>query len=323
MLQRVLESAPRYFINTSGKTASANAGQETIDTLPPNTDLKDKQVYGIYFQDEMIGCVDLVRGYPNSKTAMLGLLLLNENFQGQGIGAFAFREIERVVFQWPGFEKIRISVLKNNEGVTPFWVKLGFDPVSVQEDKTVFEKKVTFPFESSLKLTTDRMHLEPVTQGHAPELQVLFSDPELHHFVPYEPFTLEQQLSRCTRWEARRSPDGSEIWLNWAGRDKASGQVMAHFQAGIKTGAEASIGYLVSRSFQNKGFATEGLTAIFQFLKETLKISEVKAWSDTRNHASHQLAKKLGMLQIDFIKNADFFKGTNSDEYVFAKNLNQ
>ena len=47
----------------------------------------------------------------------------------------------------------------------------------------------------------------------------------------------------------------------------------------------------------------------------------MKAWSDTRNEASHALAKKLGMSQIDCIKNAAFFKGKSSDEFVFSKTL--
>ena len=83
-------------------------------------------------------------------------------------------------------------------------------------------------------LTTQRLVLEPVTEGHAEELCDLFCDPDLHSFVPFVPLTLEKQRERCARWSKRRSPDGKEIWLNWVGRDKATGKVVAHFQAGIK-----------------------------------------------------------------------------------------
>lgn len=117
----------------------------------------------------------------------------------------------------------------------------------------------------------------------------------------------------------RRSPDGSELWLNWAGRDRATGKVIAHFQVGIKSDGVASVGYLVAKEFQGKGVATEGLQSVFSYISKNLGVREVKAWSDTRNKASHQLAKRLGMNQVEFIKDADFFKGATSDEYVFSR----
>lgn len=158
------------------------------------------------------------------------------------------------------------------------------------------------------QLATGRMVLEPVVEDHAEEMWQLFGDTELHHFVPYEPLTLEKQRERCARWALRRSPDGKEIWLNWAARETTSHMVMAHFQAGIKEGEDtASIGYLVAKPFQRQGYAREGLEAVFQYLRTVLKIREVKAWSDTRNAASHALARKLGMVQTELIKNADFF----------------
>src|SRR4051812_24317537 len=111
-------------------------------------------------------------------------------------------------------------------------------------------------------LFTSRLTLEPITEGHAEELWELFRDPELHHFVPFEVPTLEQQRERCVRWARRKSPDGNEIWLNWAGRDNATGRVMAHFQSGIKEPGVASIGYLVAREFQRCGLAAEGLEVV-------------------------------------------------------------
>jgi [ribosomal protein S5]-alanine N-acetyltransferase len=172
-------------------------------------------------------------------------------------------------------------------------------------------------------LDTRRLVLEPVTEQHAGELCNLFSDPELHKLVPLEVPTLEQQRERCIRWAKRQSPDTSEVWLNWAAREKRSKKIVAHFQAGIKSSENyvASVGYLVGREFQRRGLAHEGLEAVFNFLKAQYSIREVKAWSDTRNLASHGLAKKLGMVQVDSIKDADFFKGSTSDEFVFSKIL--
>lgn len=168
-------------------------------------------------------------------------------------------------------------------------------------------------------LATSRLILDPIDQRHAEELCELFSDPELHRFIPTEPISIEKQRERCDRWARRRSPDGKEVWLNWIARDKDSGQAIGHFQAGVGQEGRASIGYLVARSHQGKGISTAALHTVFTYLRDRLGVREVKAWSDTRNEASHRLARRLGMVQVDFIKDADFFKGTSSDEYVFSK----
>ncbi|MDD4974519.1 MAG: GNAT family N-acetyltransferase [Bacteriovorax sp.] len=168
-------------------------------------------------------------------------------------------------------------------------------------------------------LHSSRLILEPIDESHTPKLYELYSDTELHHFVPFEPISIEQWRERCARWATRKSFEENELWLNWLGRDKETNRAMAHFQVGIKEDGVATIGYLVSRTFQGKGLAYEGLLEVFAYLRDVLGVREVKAWSDSRNTSSHKLAKKLGMLEIEFIKDADFFKGSSSDEFVFSK----
>jgi ribosomal-protein-alanine N-acetyltransferase len=167
-------------------------------------------------------------------------------------------------------------------------------------------------------LTTARLELEPIQLSHAKELWELFSDLRLHEFVPTEPPTLEAQQQRCMRWSRGRSPDGAEIWINWAARDKMSGSLIGHFQVGIKTDGTATIGYTVANHFQGKGYATEALRGVFDLLQDKFQVIKINASADTRNLASHRLAEKLGMKKVATIKGADFFKGKASDEYVFS-----
>jgi ribosomal-protein-alanine N-acetyltransferase len=168
-------------------------------------------------------------------------------------------------------------------------------------------------------LDTQRLTLEPITTNHVEELCKLFADERLHTFVPFEVPTFEQQYARCLKWEKRHSPDQSEIWFNWAARLKSSGKLIAHFQCSITKDFRSTIGYVVAIDHQRKGFAAEALQCIFEHLKNQYSVREIKAYSDSRNTASHQLALKMGMKQVDRIQNADFFKGSSSDEFVFSK----
>lgn len=177
----------------------------------------------------------------------------------------------------------------------------------------------SLPLFEQPKLATMRLTLEPITEDHTDELRELFGDPELHRFTPFEPISREKMHERCTRWSKRRSPDGKELWLNWIARLTSTAAPVGHFQVGIQQDGIATIGYLLARANQKQGLSTEALEKVFAYLRDTLGVQEVKAWSDTRNLASHQLAKKLGMVQVDFIKDADTFKGESSDEFIFSR----
>lgn len=168
-----------------------------------------------------------------------------------------------------------------------------------------------------INLETDRLVLEPILESHAQEMRLLLADPKLHTYVPTDPPTIDKLRSQYQFWEARISPSEDELWLNWIGRLKSSGQVIGHFQAGAKSNGEASIAYTIGKRYQRQGFAYEGLTTVIEFLFTQIHVAALKAWIDTRNDASIALVKKLGMTQIDFIPKADHFKGSDSDEYVF------
>jgi RimJ/RimL family protein N-acetyltransferase len=99
----------------------------------------------------MIGCADLLRGYPNDKTAFLGLLLISEAYQNKGLGVRACAEIEKIVLTWPEISVIRGSVVQSNDVVVSFWERMGavdtglrrpYSVGDVASESTIFEKKL-------------------------------------------------------------------------------------------------------------------------------------------------------------------------------------
>lgn len=177
------------------------------------------------------------------------------------------------------------------------------------------------PSDQEIKIITKRLILEPIIIGHAKEMLALLNSPELHVFIPSDPFKLEQLERRYKIWTNRISPEKDEIWLNWAAREKESGDVIGHFQAGVREDEDSYIAYIVGVDHQRQGYALEALTDILSLLRNKMKLNKVKAWIDTRNSASIELVKKLGMTHIKTIENADHFKGKSSDEYVFQVSL--
>jgi ribosomal protein S18 acetylase RimI-like enzyme len=69
--------------------------------------------------------VDLIKDYPRPGTVMLGLLLLDENFQSRGLGKLLYEKVEDFSRNELSAEKIRIGVNDSNP-VHGFWEKMGF-----------------------------------------------------------------------------------------------------------------------------------------------------------------------------------------------------
>jgi RimJ/RimL family protein N-acetyltransferase len=148
-LQRVLEAAPSYYHRVTGGPPTPQEARSTYRILPEGKSPQDKFLFGIVRGDELVGCVDLVRGYPKPEIAYLGLLLVSERQQKRGIGRAAYRLVEETVLGWGACDRIRLSVLRANDGVIPFWASFGFVPTgevrpyragTVTSEALLFEK---------------------------------------------------------------------------------------------------------------------------------------------------------------------------------------
>ena len=124
-LQAVLEGAPGYSLAVEGKLPSPNAAIEVLDALPPGKSHSDKFVYEISRDVEAVGCMEMVRGYPEVDIAFIGLLLLRESSQGRGFGAQVLRLAEAIGMGWQ-CRALRIAVIDTNPGAFEFWKREGF-----------------------------------------------------------------------------------------------------------------------------------------------------------------------------------------------------
>jgi RimJ/RimL family protein N-acetyltransferase len=108
LVQLLLENAPTYSLNVSGEKANATAGKETFEAIPDHFEYSNTHVIGIYSENELIGMIDLLIGYPIVKTAYIGLFLLSEKVQSKGLGRNAYQELESYIGQQSKIDKIRL-----------------------------------------------------------------------------------------------------------------------------------------------------------------------------------------------------------------------
>ena len=125
-LQCVLEAAPRYFGTVTGSPPGSAEAQSTFTALPPGKAYDDKRVYGLYAGDAMIGCADVIRGYPVREKAVIGLLLLAEPWQRRGVGRAFEGLVMKSLADWPEIATVRIAVIATNSAALAFWHRLGY-----------------------------------------------------------------------------------------------------------------------------------------------------------------------------------------------------
>jgi GNAT superfamily N-acetyltransferase len=151
-LQAVLEAAPRYYDAVSGLPPGPAEAQSLITDLPPGKTYDDKIVWGLHAGAAMIGCADAIRGWNAPHKAIIGLLLLHEQWQGRGFGrAFALLIEHAIAARWPEIDTLRLGVVASNEDALAFWRALGYletgemktGPPQWRADVIVFEKPLT------------------------------------------------------------------------------------------------------------------------------------------------------------------------------------
>jgi ribosomal-protein-alanine N-acetyltransferase len=171
-------------------------------------------------------------------------------------------------------------------------------------------------------LVSERLVLEPLTESHAARLFDALSDAALYRYVPNDPpSSVETLAARYRALSLRRSPDGQEIWLNWAARLRFAADYVGTFEATVYGNNSAHLAYNVFSPQWRQGFGKEGAGCVVRHLVGDLHITYVMADIDMRNRASQGLVESLGFRRGPVRKGADFYKGSLSDEVRYVLDL--
>ena len=124
-IQKVYEQTPSYFEIIKSQLPDKEAVKDDLNATPLGCSFDRKFFYAIYHNKEVIGCADIIQGYPNSETGFIGLLLFIESKQGLGYGTLALDYIVKLTQDW-GCNCLRIAVVESNKRAQKFWSRQGF-----------------------------------------------------------------------------------------------------------------------------------------------------------------------------------------------------
>lgn len=139
----------------------------------------------------------------------------------------------------------------------------------------------------------DGFILEPIRVSHAKGLFPVLSEPGLYQFIEHPaPKTEEDLAQRFKRWEAGASPDGSELWLNWAIRLDDQ-ELVGHVQATVLSGATSWVAYMLSQRHWGKGLGRAATGLMIQHLISQHQCKTLLACVERANQRSIALLRAL------------------------------
>jgi len=138
-----------YFSKISDNPPSISNVEEDIEVIPNGVQKNQKNYRLISFNDEILGVVDFLSDYPEKDTILIGLFIIKNDKQKQGLGTRIFRYLEKS-FKNKKFLKIRIGVLVDNEIGLSFWKKQNFKEIERKFLKFEKSKKEVIVMEKEI-----------------------------------------------------------------------------------------------------------------------------------------------------------------------------
>lgn len=135
--------------------------------------------------------------------------------------------------------------------------------------------------------------LEPLTAAYADVMFEVLSDPEIYRYLDdHEPPSAAHLRVLYTRREARQSPDGGEIWLNWMVR-LAGLQPIGYVQATVVAPRTAWIAYVLSSRYWGHGYAILATGTMLDHLTAAYGVERMLASVEAANQRSIRLLERL------------------------------
>ena len=143
-------------------------------------------------------------------------------------------------------------------------------------------------------VTTSRLKLRPFYEEDAARLHEILSEEDILRYFPSPGTPTLDQIRKLIANQLRHWEEHGFGW--WAvepiGEDQLIGWNGLQY---LPDTDEIEVGYLLSRSYWNRGLATEGARAGLEFAFGKLDLKQVVAIVHPENRASQRVIEKLGM----------------------------
>lgn len=169
-----------------------------------------------------------------------------------------------------------------------------------------------------MKLETTRLLIRPISPDDKHSIFEYRSDAEANKYqgwIPKTPDDVELFITKVAKLF-----NEPETWFQMAIIEKESqkliGDMGIHFFS--SENKQVELGITLNKAFQRKGYATEALKAIIEYLFVSLKKHRITASIDPSNTSSIRLVERLGFRKEAHFVESVYLNGIWVDDLVFA-----
>ena len=168
-------------------------------------------------------------------------------------------------------------------------------------------------------LSTPRLILRRLEPGDAAAICGYRSLPEVARYQSWESFGLDA-ATRLIDEHRDTEPGVPGTWFQLAIVEKESGGVVGDCGLHCRKDdpRQMEVGVTLAPSHQGRGYATEALACLFDFVFGTLGKHRISAVTDAENLPAAALFRRLGFRQEAHFVEHLWFKGHWGSEFVFA-----
>ena len=125
-LNAMLLGSPSYKLLSQGRLPASDEGSKLLASLPVDAAREDKFLWCAWQQTQLVGCIEVIRHWPQHDTAYIGFALIREEHRRRGLGSQIFKTARQNIRSWRGVRRLRLAVVENNRGAIAFWRGVGF-----------------------------------------------------------------------------------------------------------------------------------------------------------------------------------------------------
>lgn len=172
---------------------------------------------------------------------------------------------------------------------------------------------------SEINILTERLALRCITPLDAKAIFDYRSNPQISKFQTWKPKELKDVYEFICE-KISKVPNIPDTWYQLGiiikKTDEFIGDIGIHFCN--EDNVQVEIGYTLSEKYQGKGFATEAIKAVIDYLFSVLNKHRITASADPRNIKSVALLERIGMRKEAHFKKSFWFNNEWTDDVIYA-----
>lgn len=171
-----------------------------------------------------------------------------------------------------------------------------------------------------MEFTTERLVVRTVSVEDADAMYQYRSDPDTSQYLTTIPRSADDIAEMISKSSVVMDVPGSwyQFVLVESTNNTLIGDIGVHFLETDPENTQVEIGYTLDKMYRGKGYATEALRVIIDYLFNTLKKRRIIASIDPSNSASIRLVERLGFRKEAHFVESLFFHGKWVDDLIYA-----